>query len=242
VQLHAYTQRSHAHTNTHDLRYACFVDPFCLECVTAMYSAIDGRGNGTKADAFRSPACTATTPFLLNSMADTCLTSFPSCTMHKQRCASSSECASCLATLGAGDGAGAARQCRGSTQPSATVVDSVVDYCINSDAVACDFWRQRCADNVNCGECLDGIGNGNIARVFAAEWSAPSCQRAMQDFFALHYLYAISRGCPGISKCRNAVTNCLFQYGEPCIACINGLLPANSSCSAYVDPPLAYIA
>jgi hypothetical protein len=102
--------------------------------------------------------------------------------------------------------------------------------------------RQRCADNVNCGECPDGIGNGNIARVFAAEWSAPGCQRAMQDFFALHYLYAISRGCLGISKCRNAVTNCLFQYGEPCIACINGLAPANSSCPLYVDPPLANIA
>ena len=57
-------------------------------------------------------------------------------------------------------GAVAARQCSGSTQPSALALDSVVDNCIASDAAACIYWRQRCADNVNCSACLAVMVNG----------------------------------------------------------------------------------
>jgi serine/threonine protein kinase len=207
--------------------YACFVDPDCRQCFAALLAAAadsdDGSSNGTKVAAFRSPACTATSPTLRQDLANHCGEQFPACTSIKQRCASLPECASCLAMLGDGDGAEAARQCRGSTQPSAVALDIVVSHCIGSNAVACDFWRQRCADNANCAACLANMGNGDSLSASVADWSTPACQQAVaDDFFAPLYLNAIGGGCPGISTCRFTVTDCVVNAGDVCLACLNG--------------------
>ena len=205
-----------------DNEYACFVDPDCRQCVAALLTTANNDGrNGTKGDVVRSPACTATSPVVVQGLVNYCGEQFPACTLLKQQCTSLAECAPCLATLGAGDGAAAARQCRGSTRPSAVAIDLVVSHCMGSNAVACAFWRQRCADNTDCDACLADMGNGD--RAVVADWSTRACQRALaHDFFAPLYLNAIGGGCPGISTCRFAVTDCVVNSGDVCLACLNG--------------------
>jgi hypothetical protein len=210
--------------------YACFVDTNCRQCFAAVRAAasVDDDNNNTsdtKADALRSPACTATNPTMLIDLTNTCGgQTFPACTFYKQQCTSSPECASCLAALLARDGAGAARQCPG-TQPSGFALDTVVDNCVGKDAAACDFWRQRCANNGHCGGCLasmDTTTGDDGVRAIAADWSTPTCQRATNDFFALSLSLAVAHWCTGISSCRNAITNCGFAHGAACVACFNG--------------------
>jgi hypothetical protein len=211
--------------------YACFADPNCRQCLAAVIAAATdaddaNTSNGTKAAALRSPACTvltATNPALLNTLINVCGgSSFPVCTFYKQQCASMPDCASCLATLDSGDGAETARQCPGSTQPSSLALDNVVKECISSNTAACDFWRQRCADNAICSACLAVMSNGDSLGAAASDWSTPACQRAAQDVFASDYLQAITIGCPGISACRRTVVDCVATYGNDCTACING--------------------
>ena len=120
----------------------------------------------------------------------------------------------------------AARQCRGSTQPAALAVDNVVTTCIYSSAAACDFWRQRCADNVNCNLCLAEMSNGDNALEAVASWLTTACQEALHDRFAASYLISITQGCPGISACRVAVTEGVKADGGTFIACINGSAPS----------------
>jgi hypothetical protein len=204
--------------------------PSCRQCLAPLINATapDHGYNGTKADVLRSPACTAGTSLaLLKDLVKDCggTGSFPLCTFFKQQCASLPKCASCMTTFGVGDGVGAAQQCSGSTQPSALALDNVVGTCMVSSAAACDFWSQRCSSNEDCGSCLAGMGNGDNAGALATDWSAPACQRAMQDSFALDYLTYTSSGCPGISACRAAVTTCVFSYNDTCLLCINGSAP-----------------
>jgi hypothetical protein len=219
------------------VEYVCFADSRnCRECLASLYDATAVHGSdSSKAAALRSPACISTNATLLNELLTYCGgESFPDCSYYKQQCALSTECATCLTALGTGDGVGAARQCRGSIQSSALTMDSVVSSCMDSNAAACDFWRQRCADDVKCGACLAGIGNGNNAReIVASWWSTPACQRVAQDLFAVNYVNSITKGCPDISACRAAVSNCVIDYGEDCIACINGSEPPSptTSCS-----------
>jgi len=221
--------------------YACFVTPSCRQCFAALITAVasnDGN-NGTKADVLRSPTCTDTSPALLYDMAGQCggTGSFPVCTFFKQQRASLPECASCMATLSVGDGVGAAQQCPGST-PSAVTLDNVVGTCMVSSAAACDFWSQRCSNNEDCGSCLAGMGNGDSLSALAADWSAPACQSAVQDSFAVFYLNAISTGCPGISACRIAVTSCVFYFRDTCLLCINGSAPpaTDSAICSTIQP------
>ena len=118
-------------------RYACFVDSDCRQCLASLFTAAANHGsNGTKAAAFRSRACTATSPTLLNDMQNECggQGSFPTCSSVKQSCTSLPECEVCLATFMAGNGAEAARQCHGATQPWALALQSVVDGCVVSGA------------------------------------------------------------------------------------------------------------
>ena len=146
--------------------YGCFADSNCRECLAALYAA---DGTGTQANAAGSLACSATNPTLLFFLQSYCGGgSFPVCTFQKEQCASSPECSSCLELLGSGDGAGAARQCRG-TRPAALTMDNVVSKCATGDAVGCDFWRQRCSDNAHCAGCIAGMSNGDNARAIAAD-------------------------------------------------------------------------
>ena len=209
--------------------YACFADPDCRQCFSAVLAAT--AGDGTKAEAFRSSACAATNFALLVDLVDDCGgTSFPVCSFFKHRCTSFPECGACLATLNAGNGATAARQCPVSLGQSGLAVDDVVISCIGSSAVACDFWHQRCADNGDCEACISPMGNGDDARAVAADWSTPPCQRAAQNEFAANILVSIaSAGCPGISACRRTVTPCAIQYGDACLACINGSAPPSQA-------------
>jgi hypothetical protein len=220
--------------------YVCYLDPSCRQCLAALHAAInngnedsDGDKGAPKADAFRSRACTDTNPALLNDLVGNCL--LPRCTFAKQQCASSGECAACMTTLdssdgGGGGGAQSARQCPQS-QSSGLAVDTVVFYCSHNTEAACGFWRQRCADNVNCGACLASMGNGDNARAIAADWSKPDCQRALRDGLALTYIGVVTTGCPGISTCRTVVTNCISNpsYSDLCIACINGSAPPSQA-------------
>jgi len=215
--------------------YACFVDPLCRQCLDMVHSAVDG--NGTKAHAFNAPACTAASnSALLNDFVNLCGESFPRCTFFTQRCASMPECALCLAKLGTGDGADAARRCHGSDK-SVQILDESVFTCFNSNNVACNYWRQRCAHNSNCSACLVEMGNGVIARNIVADWSTPACQMAATDEKATFYLTAMVIGCPGISTCRNAITNCIFSYGDKCLGCLNGSAPTIQAayCTALSD-------
>jgi hypothetical protein len=208
--------------------YACFVEPHCRQCLDRLHAAsADDGHNGTKAAVLQSLACTATSPALFSDLTNNCGGgSFPTCTLYKHQCARLTECASCLAMLVAGNGAVAAQKCPGgSTQPSALALDHAVVYCIDSNAVACDFWRQRCANNVDCDSCLVGMGNGDNARAIAADWSTAACQRAAHDHLTAFYLTAIAHGCPGISACREAITHCVLSKGDSCITCLNGSAP-----------------
>jgi hypothetical protein len=209
--------------------YTCFADPNCGQCVGAVYAATEGI-SGTKAVAMGSSACIATDTAMLILFSNQCA-SFPKCTFYKARCASLPECASCLATLGAGDGAEAAQQCPTSTQPSAFSLDNVVYHCIGSTFEACDFWHQRCADNANCSACLADMGNGDNARAIAAEWSSPFCRSALQDSVAVGFLVDLTSGCPGIGACRVAVSNCVLDHGDVCIACVNGSAASSQAAS-----------
>jgi hypothetical protein len=156
--------------------YNCFVDPECRSCLAALY----GIGGGTKADANNSQACAATNPALFLDMGHICVT-FPACTFFKQQCSSSPNCTRCLSTLDNGDGAEAARLCAGpgadSLRPSA-IMDGVASFCFYSEQPACSFWRQRCADNINCSSCLAVMGNSGSADDQAADWSTLACQKA----------------------------------------------------------------
>ena len=165
--------------------YTCFVDPDCQQCVAAVYAATGSDGsNNTKAEIFRGPQCTAANSKLLHNVESLCGgTTFPQCTYHKGQCASLPECETCLARLSAGEGEEAARQCPGSTRSSALAIDKVVSTCIGRSAAACDFWRQRCANNVDCSNCLEDMGNGVSVRAIANDWSSPACQRALRNFF-----------------------------------------------------------
>jgi hypothetical protein len=221
--------------------YACFVTPSCRQCFAALITAAasnDGN-NGTKADVLRSPACTDTSPALLDDLAGNCGAgqgSFPVCTFVKQQCASLPECASCMATLGVGDGVGAAQQCPGSTQ-SGIGLDRVVSTCMASNAAACDFLSQRCSGNEDCNTCLAGMGNGDSAGALAADWSTPACQKAMQNSIATSYLTYSSNACPNISACRIAVFKCVLRYGETCLSCINRSAPlaVTATCSLVLQ-------
>jgi hypothetical protein len=201
-----------------------------------MYAAGDGNGvNGTnKTEAFHSPACTATNTTQMLDLINSCPAgTFPLCTIYKQTCASAPEYTPCLTTLGGGYGAEAARQCPG-TRVASLAMDNIVSACFDSDAVSCSFWRQRCADDVNCHDCLAAMGNGDSASAIAADWSSPACQRAVQDGMAVHYLSNVAE-CPGISTCRTVVTACSLSYGDFCIACFNGSAPP--SLAAYCRTP-----
>lgn len=115
-------------------RYTCFVTPDCRRYLAALYSS---KGNGEKAEAISFLASHAATigSALLSDLKTICANTFPACTFFKQQCGNSSECVQCLATFDTGDGAGAARQCRGTTT-SAAHLNSVVKDCI-SNAVSC---------------------------------------------------------------------------------------------------------
>ena len=217
--------------------YTCFVDSDCRQCLAALFDAAATDGaNGTKAEAFRSPACTAANLELLDTLETNC-GAFPRCAFYKHHCASLPECALCLSTLGAGNGAEAARQCPGSTQPSARAIDDVVQNCITSSAVACSFWRQRCNSNADCGVCLASLGSGGSAAAIATEWSTPACSRASQNDVTMNYLNLLTRGCPGISTCRLVITACVDFAGETCIACLNGSAPPSQAavCASLIS-------
>jgi hypothetical protein len=110
------------------VEYACFADPDCRQCLAALIAAAANHGsNGTKADAFRSPECAATSPALISDLSVNCGGRiFPTCTFNKQQCIFFPECRACLNTLGDGDGAEAARQCPGSTQVSSRALDKML--------------------------------------------------------------------------------------------------------------------
>ena len=204
--------------------YACFVDDHCRHCVAMLIASTCGNLN--KTSAIHSPACTATNPTLLQMLLvgqENCASSIPHCTMYKQQCASSPDCAPCLVTLDAGDGAGAARQCSG-TSRAGLRVDYIVANCMSHEPVECDFWFQRCVDNAHCGACLSSIGNGNNAKVIATDLSSPACQKVLLDSTALHYFTAHTR-CPGISACQGAVTDFFSNYADICLGCFNGSAP-----------------
>ena len=104
-------------------------------------------------------------------------------------------------------------------------MDNFVNYCTDGNAAACAFWRQRCADNLDCGACLAGMGDDDNLRAMAADWSTPACKRILGLLYegvAPFYLLSITTACPGSSACRYTVTNCVMQYGDLCVACING--------------------
>jgi hypothetical protein len=204
--------------------YLCFLDSNCRSCLAAMF-AVNITGNITKADVLRSPACTATSFYLLIGLQNGCGgESFPTCSFYKQQCAASPECAACMGTLGAGDGAEAARQCPGESALPIRLLANVVNDCLYDSDVACSVWRQRCADNADCATCLGGMSNGDSLRAIATGWSTDACQRASQDPYTADYLLNIANQCPGISTCRIAVTNCVLgsNDGFTCISCING--------------------
>jgi hypothetical protein len=140
------------------LEYVCFADHNCQECLAAVIAATNGGGSRRKADAFRSPACNATNPAMLKKLLLCAF--FPSCTFSELQCSTYSECRSCLTTLRSGDGTGAALQCSG-TQPSSLAMNDAVNYCTESNAVACEFWHQRCVDSNDCSDCLADMGNGD---------------------------------------------------------------------------------
>jgi hypothetical protein len=202
--------------------YACFVDEDCRHCLSAVYAANDNEStNSTKAAAFRSRACSTVSSTQLANLMSNCAGAFPECTLSKHQCTSLPSCASCLATLGSADGSKAARQCAGTTS-SALALDAVVGNCVDKDAVACDYFLQRCADNSDCSACLAGMGNDNNARANAEGMSTPPCQRALQDGNAIQYLSAISSSCSGVSRCRNVVVACFLEFGEVCTPCVDG--------------------
>jgi hypothetical protein len=188
----------------------CLNDTTCAQCISGI--------NAT--------ACTATNPTLLQMLLvgqENCASSIPHCTMYKQQCAPSPDCAPCLVTLDAGDGGGAARQCPG-TSRAGLRVDYIVANCMSHEPVECDFWFQRCVDNAHCGACLSSIGNGDNAKAIATDLSSPACQKVLLDSAALHYFTAHTR-CPGISACQGAVTDCFSNYADICLGCFNGSAP-----------------
>jgi hypothetical protein len=217
--------------------YKCFVDNDCRQCLSTLIAAVHD-GSDTKVNALRSPACVATSRSLLNDLANQC-EPFPTCTFYKNECTSSPECSLCMATVHVGDGEGAARQCPVSTRPSAVAVNNVVNFCTDNNAAACDFWHQRCADDVNCSACLaDMQGNVDSTREIAADWSTAACRRTLQDSVAVSYLNAMTSGCPDISACRLAISNCIIYNGDVCISCLNGSAPPDkltTSCSQLLQ-------
>ena len=198
-----------------------------------MYSS-DGKGNKTEAVRSLVTHAAATGSALLNDLLANCMAgSFPVCTFYKQQCSNSSECLSCLEKLGSGDGATAARQCRGVTA-TAWLLDNIMNFCTSTSALACSFWSQRCADNPDsCGACLADMGEGQSALAAAADWSTLACQRARQDFNAVNYIQAITAACPGISLCRQAVANCISD-SDACNSCLNGSSQA-TICSSLLQ-------
>jgi hypothetical protein len=221
--------------------YACFsTSDHCRECLGSLYAAVNGTSNVTKANAALSSACNATDhnatdQIRITGVVSFCAGTFPTCTYVKQRCALEPECNACLTKVMRGNGSGAALDC-----PLKSLVDPfhvpgyalsvVVDSCVASDPVACDFWLQRCADNITCANCLADIGNGDSARAIAADLSTPRCRKALSNKnLANLYLDSITFSCPKISTCRGAVTSCVRIYGDDCIACINGSAPAKQA-------------
>jgi hypothetical protein len=160
--------------------YACFADYNCRNCLAALHATNNnnnGSDTGAKKVALLSSACNATTPVLLNNLMGGCGgRSFPECTLVKLGCSTLPECASCLTTLGSGDGAGAAQQCRGFMSVSSVRMNNYVEDCCDNSAVACNFWRQRCADDVACSSCIFGMDNGDSSRAIAIDWSSPACR------------------------------------------------------------------
>jgi hypothetical protein len=212
--------------------YACFADPDCQTCLTALYAA-PGNGTSTKTDVFRSAACTTTIPQLLQDLTSAC-TSFPRCTFAKTQCSEFPTCVHCTNTLSDGGGAEAARQCHGpSVAMVATAMDNFVNACFDSNSIACEFYIQRCADNVNCSACLGAVSNGESAQAIAAEWSAPSCQRAIHDPIAMSYLQYLAV-CPDIGSCRVTISNCVGSYGNLCVSCIDGSAPASDAATCLL--------
>lgn len=175
----------------------------------------------------QSPACVATDSALLEDLEHYC-ESFPQCTFAKLQCLGTPECAPCLDTLGRGDGAAAARQCPASG-PTAQTLDKVVSFCVDGDNVVCDFYMQRCGDIPNCYGCLEQLlGSESNVRTITADWSTPVCQMALRDSFAIDYLSNMAVECPRMSQCQSMVANCLFDYRQTCIPCINGTAPPDS--------------
>ena len=112
-------------------------------------------------------------------------------------------------------------------------MDNVVSNCMSGTPAACSFWQQRCADNDNCSACMAGIDGGDNARTIALSWTTPSCQMVLGgDSNAAHYTLNIAMGCPGITACRSAVSECVHGYGDACIACVNGSAPPVKPLSA----------
>jgi hypothetical protein len=219
--------------------YACFADKDCRKCLAALYATDDARGhNGSKTTALRMPECSSeNTLYLIDTVQQNCVNGnggFPICSFRKQQCASMPQCKSCLTTLGTGDGAEAARQCREiphTYSDSSLALDNVVNVCTISNTASCRYWRQRCADIPECNVCLASMGNTNNLGDTVADLSTSACQHVFTSTSPLgnevyvgyiNMLDAIAAGCPGISMCRKTVAGCAVQYGPLCLACING--------------------
>eukprot|EP00038_Savillea_parva_P029806 m.73591 g.73591 ORF g.73591 m.73591 type:complete len:1221 (+) comp8848_c0_seq1:376-4038(+) len=198
----------------------------CLVCLRGLFGIDNGVDKNfiTVSDAVASPKCEAIvtgSPYPL----DADCVSFPTCSVLKYNCrfrphsgqnSYGPECASCLSTLEAGDGAGAARQC-------GNFLNGIVTACSADTSVACSYWKQMCASNSYCSTCLQAMGNEDSAEAIFNEYSSDACAGAFsKKWTALNYLGNIAHSCTNIGPCRRAVSQCVVD-----IPVVN---PANQQC------------
>ena len=215
--------------------FACFSDIFAINAT-----------NRSLHKALRSRACqdyTLNQGLLIGgsgaSVSMLTCAAFPTCSYLKHVCNSSSECAPCLVALERGNGTRSAQMCpyNSSSHDKAVynistvsdLLDSLVTSCSAGTHVACDYWQARCADNIVCANCSPTLGNGDNAESFLVDGCKSVVEgRGPHGEDAARYLQNIAQACPGISACRRAFSQCVYQYP-------NASSSAGCNCSTCIE-------
>lgn len=220
--------------------YSCFTEPACRQCFADLLATRPD----SSATVLNSTSCRQASPAALEAVAfgpssvanSVCLT-FPTCTFSKQRCAASPECAACWALLRQGDVASAALHC-GNGSTAATLLDDLVHWCATDDAVACEYWRQRCSATTVCDQCLRDIAFGQSTTDIVLGSDSPACSAAFVSYAAIVPLERYFFFCPvsTVTGCAGEVFLCVAQH-PLCARCLNGT--AGSSNKATCDTMVA---
>lgn len=202
--------------------YRCFSHGECGTCLANLYNNPD-----RTAAVLNSTACQTSVP-LLQKVSNAQCFPFPDCTFNQNLCRNSRECARCLETLRAGDGAGAARQCNNVT--SAPLMDNLVHGCVFANVISCDYWRQRCTEQPACGQCLTALDGATSRDAIVGTLMGSSCASARSDVGTSKVLlFNAFTGCLSVrySRCQILYAQCtIFSVG--CAYCLSPTTPLTS--------------